>query len=166
MCSWVNTISPEKTIAEAVKLMVEKRTNSLIVVDESKKPIGLVSSHSLIRAVVPEYLRENEITSQFNAEGAFDKHAQRNKDMIVKDVMYEDIHILNVNDAMIEAATYASKGARRVLPVADERGTLVGAITRTCIKLALYNAIFKDNQIDPGLMRRNGGKEDCGCGCS
>lgn len=39
MCDWVNTISPEKTFPEAVKQMVEKKTNSIVVIDENKNQL-------------------------------------------------------------------------------------------------------------------------------
>jgi len=63
--------------------------------------------------------------------------------------METDYHSLSIKDAMIEAATYALKGNQRFMPVLDEEGKLVGAITRTCIKNALYNVFFKGEKIDP-----------------
>jgi CBS domain-containing protein len=139
----VNTISSEKTLAEAVKQMVEKETNSLVVVDEEKKPIGIVSSYSLIRSVVPEYLTDDPVYSQFGAEGTFDKYAEKAKDKLVEEIMIKDFHSLSIDDAMIEAAAFASGDSRRILPVVDKKGKLVGAISRTCIKRALHDAIFK-----------------------
>jgi CBS-domain-containing membrane protein len=70
--------------------------------------------------------------------------------------MHKDFHALSINDAMIEAASYSISASRRILPVVDENGMLCGAITRTCIKNALYNAIHKGNGINPA----NGG---CAC---
>jgi len=153
MCRWVNTIEPQKSIADAAKKMVEKKTNSLIVVDKEGKPIGLITSHILIQETVPEYLKDNEISAQFGAEGVFDKYAAKVKNQKLEDVMYSDFHTLSIDDAMIEAAAYASKEQRRTIPVVDKEGKLTGAITRTCIKNALYNAIFKDKKIDPTIDR-------------
>jgi len=144
-----NTISPEKTLSEAVKQMIEQKVNSLIVVDEDKKPIGLVTSHGMIKEVVPGYLKDDPTYAQFGAEGTLDKYAEMAKDKKVADFMYKEFHLLNDKDPMIEAASYLIEGERRTLPVVDETGKLVGVITRTCVKKALHNAIFKDSQIDP-----------------
>ena len=155
-CEFV-TIHPDTTIADTVKKMVEEKTNSLIVVDEENKPVGTISSYTLVREVVPAYLKDDPIFSQFGKEGIFDKYAEKMKDKQVKDLMHTDFHILNEDDAMIEAASYSIKVSRRILPVVDKEGKLSGVTTRTCIKNALYNAIYKNEMLEPN----NGG---CGCG--
>lgn len=155
MCKWVNTITPEKTLADAAKQMVEKKTNSMVVVDEDNKPIGMVSAHLLIKQVVPGYLKEDPIYSQFGAEGTFDRYADKVKNKKVEEFMDKDFHTLSEDDAMIEAAAYSLKGRRRMLLVVNDQGTLVGALTRTCIKIALYNAIFNDKKIDPKTGSRD-----------
>jgi len=149
MCKWVNTITPEKTVADAVKQMVDNKTNSMIVVDEEEKPVGIVSSHLLIKAVVPEYLKDDPTYSKYGAEGTFDKYGEKAKDIKIKEIMTNGFHKLSADDAMIEAAAYASKGVRRIIPVVNDEGKLVGAITRTCIKNALHNVIFPGEKVDP-----------------
>lgn len=149
MFTQVCTASPDETIAEAIKKMIENKTNSLIVVDKDRKPIGTLSSYTLIRDIVPAYLKDDPIFSQYGAEGTFDKYAEKYKDHKIGDLMHTDFHILSEKDAMIEAASYSIEAARRILPVVNKEGKLIGAITRTCIKNALYNAIYKDNPINP-----------------
>ena len=149
MFTEVCTATSVETIAEAVQKMIKNKTNSLIVVDKDKKPIGTLSSYTLIRDIVPAYLKDDPIFSQYGAEGTFDKYAEKYKDHKIVDLMHTDFHILKEGDAMIEAASYSIEAARRILPVVNEEGMLIGAITRTCIKNALYNAIYKDDQINP-----------------
>lgn len=149
MCDWVNTIDQEKTLPEVVKKMVEKKTNSIVVVDENDKPVGLISSRTLIKQVVPGYLKEDPTNSMFGAEGTFDRYADKLRDLKLKDFMDTDFHILSPDDAMIEAASFSLKGMQRFLPVADEKGKLVGAITRTCIKNALHNVFFANDKVNP-----------------
>lgn len=149
MCEWVNTITPDKSIADAVKIMVEKKTNSVIVTDEDNKPIGIVSSRGLIREVVPEYLGKDPGHSKHGAEGTFEKYAESIKDEKIEEVMITDFHTLTEDDTMIEAAAYAGKGKMRSLPVVNEEGKLIGVITRTSIKIALHNAIFSSSKVDP-----------------
>lgn len=158
MCKWVNTIEPEKTVEEAVKKMVEQKTNGMIVVDKKGSPVGIISSLKLIREVVPAYMRDASY-SKFGAEGTFDRYAEKIKKKKVKDVMITDFHSLSEKDAMIEAAAYAAVNRLRMIPIVDkegEDGKLIGVITRTCIKNALYNAIFKNEQIDPHTNNNRG----------
>lgn len=142
MFSRVCTAKPDMTIKEAVRLMVDKKTNSLIIVDDDNKPVGTLSSYSLIKEVVPVYLQSNPASSQFDIEGTFDKHADKVKDKKIGDVIKGDVHKLTEDDAMIEAAAYALKSSKRLLAVVDKDGVLVGAITRTCIKNALYKVFY------------------------
>lgn len=151
------SVSPDTTLQEAIKKMVEKGMNSMVVIDSEKKPIGLVSSQALIKEVVPAYLKDDPIYSQYGVEGTLCKYAEKAKNHLVKDFMFQGLHILKESDAMIEAASYMVDGDRRTLPVVNDSGQLVGVVTRTCIKNALYNAIFQDNPKDP----ENGGR-----GCS
>lgn len=149
MCGWVNKIEKDATLGEALKRMVDEKTNSLVVVDKKNRPKGTISSHLIIKEIVPDYLKDSEITAQFGAHGTLAKHANLKKDLKVKDFMYKNFHCLDPDDAMIEAATYATKGARRILPVVNKEGELIGAITRTAIKIAMYNAIHDGDEIDP-----------------
>lgn len=155
MCDWVNTIHQEKELADAVKQMVEQKTNSIVVIDDEKKPVGLVSTRLLIKQVVPEYLKDDPTYSMYGAEGTFDRYAEKAKNKKLEDFMIKEFHTLSENDAMIEAAAYAVKGAMRFMLVVNKEGVLTGAITRTCIKNALHNTLFKDDQIDPKKNNRD-----------
>lgn len=160
MCKWVNTIDSERTLAEAAKKMVEKKTNSMVVVDEKNKPVGMVSAHLLIKQVVPAYLKDDPLYSQFGAEGTFDRYAEKAKDKKINDFMDTDFHTLSEDDAMIEAAAYSLKGRRRMMAVVNKEGELIGVLTRTCIKIALYNAVFNNEKIDPKTGSRDS-EADC-----
>jgi predicted transcriptional regulator len=156
MIRGVCTIHPEATVAEAVKIMVENKTNSLIVVDENDHPVGLLSSYTLIKAAVPAYLQDDPIFANYGAEGTIDRYAEKIKGKEISDLMYKEFHILKEEDAMIEAAAYAIGADRRILPVVDQGGRLIGAITRTSIKNALYQAIHKDRPLPPSSSSSTG----------
>ena len=146
MCGNIHTITKDRTLADAIKQMVEDKSNSLIVVDESNKPIGLFSSRTIIRAIVPDYLQRDIKSSIYGAEGTLDEYTSNAREMKVEELMYKDFHSLTSDDAMIEAAAYMLKGSRRIIPVVDkESGEVVGSVTRTCLKNALYDILFNNN---------------------
>jgi predicted transcriptional regulator len=144
MLTEFTTISPMSNIAKAVKRMVEKKTNSLIVVDDDGRPVGTLSSYTLVRHVVPAYLKDDPMFSQYGREAVFVKYAERMKDKKVMDLMHPDFHLLSENDSIIEAASYSIMAERRISPVVDADGKVIGILTRTCIKNALYDAIYPD----------------------
>ncbi len=144
MYTQVHTTTPETTVAEALLYMHQNKTNSLIVVDKNKKPIGIISSQILIRAMVPEYLKNDPMYSQFGPEGTMEESIKKIKDKTLDSLMYTEFHTLKTNDAIIEAASYSVDSYRRILPVVDEEGILIGAITRTCIKNAMHDALYQN----------------------
>lgn len=142
MLKEAHTITADGTMADAVKLMVEKKTNSLIVVDGDMRPVGIVSSYTLLKETVPAYLKDNPVYSQYDAESVFGKYATRVKNKKIGEIMAKAPHALAETDTMIEAAAYALEASRRTLPVVNKEGRLVGVVTRTGIKLALHDAMF------------------------
>ena len=46
------TITPELFAAQALALLNEKKISALMVVDEAKRPVGIVHIHDLLRAGV------------------------------------------------------------------------------------------------------------------
>jgi CBS-domain-containing membrane protein len=129
--------------------MVDKKTNSLIVVDKDNKPVGVLSSFTLAKTIVPTYLSADPMFSQYGAEGTFDKYANKIKDLKISEIMHKNFHALSEDDTMIEASSYSIADERRTLPVVNKEGILIGAISRTSVKNALYNVIYKDDPIDP-----------------
>lgn len=122
--------------------MTEKKTNGLVVIENSK-PVGIISSLSIIQTIIPPFLKDDPNISVHGAEGMFDEYAVKACCKLVKDVMFSDVHILTEDDAIIEAATFASMDDQRLLPVvkSNEDQTIVGVINRTIIKRACYDAL-------------------------
>lgn len=144
------TIAKDATLRDAVKQMVEKRSNTLIVLDDEqqRKPVGMVTIGSIINAVVPDYLEDNPSISSFTQTGQLEEFAEKVKDLPVEKIMIDIEATLKKNDPMIKAATLTTINALRTVPVVDEEGHMVGTISRTCIKNAIYNDMFPDNDRD------------------
>ena len=47
--STVVTVTPDQTVREAVALLVDKRIGAVVVVDETGRPVGIVSERDVIR---------------------------------------------------------------------------------------------------------------------
>ncbi len=49
--STVVTVKPDQTVREAVKLLADKRIGAVVVVDETNRPVGIVSERDIVRVL-------------------------------------------------------------------------------------------------------------------
>jgi len=140
----VVTITEDKKIIDAAILLKDKNINSLIVVNDKYEPVGTLSSHTLIREAVPVYLKGDSTIANSVSEDTFEKYPKMLKDKDIKELMHTHYHVLSPDDAMIEAAANSVKVHRKIMPVVDDGGKLVGIITRSNIGKAFTNAIIEE----------------------
>jgi len=137
----VVTITEDETIGDAAILMKNKDINSLIVVNADRKPVGTLSSYTMAREAVPVYLKGDATVADLGAGETFNKFAKMQKDRLVKEIMHTHYFILSPDDPMIKAAANSIKVRRKIMPVVDKDGKLVGIITRSNIGRAFYDAV-------------------------
>ncbi len=133
----VNTINKGATFLEAVTLMYEQRRNGLVVVDKEKKVVGMLTSLHLIKWIVPDYLEDDKHLAAFEASDVFAKRVHEVKNDKIENFMNHNFHPVKADDTLMEAATLMSEWNTRHLPVVDDKGILIGYITRTDIKRAI-----------------------------
>jgi len=117
--------------------MFKLRRNGLVVVDSKKKVIGMLSSLSLIKWIVPDYLEEDKNLAAFEASDVFAKRIKEVQHNRITKFMNHDFHTVKATDSLMEAAALMSEWNTRHLPVVDDKGILIGYITRTDIKHAM-----------------------------
>ena len=103
----VITIRPEQPIREAIALLAKHNIGVLVTVDETERPIGVISERDIIRAVA----KNGQVFSQTVGE------------LMSKDV----ITGVPQDDLRAVAYTMTEKGFRH-LPIVD-KGRLVGIIS-------------------------------------
>lgn len=64
MTKKLESIEATASVQETAKMMKEKNTSSLVVVDEKGKPLGLVTERDLARKVCVNKVPPNEVTNQ------------------------------------------------------------------------------------------------------
>jgi CBS domain-containing protein len=62
--STVVTVKPDQTVREAVALLVDKRIGAVVVVDETNRPVGIVSERDVIRELAQNDQVLNEPVSR------------------------------------------------------------------------------------------------------
>ena len=104
----VITIGPEKTISEVLKVLADYNFGALVVVDDDRKPIGIISERDIVRLAA----RNNDC---FNTA--------------VKEVMTTDLIVGVAQDELRAVANTMTENRIRHLPVVDADGRLIGIIS-------------------------------------
>lgn len=133
----VVSLHPEQTVKEAIKTMLEHKTNGLVIVDQHNKVIGILSSWDIIAYLVPDYLEEDKHLAAFESGDVFAERIKEVKDDPVSKFMSHHVHSIKPEHSLMEAATLLSEFQIRQLPVVDEDGYLIGYLNRTDIKRAI-----------------------------
>lgn len=109
MTSPVLTLDAETPVDEAAGAMVEAGIKSLVVIDDDCRPVGILTSTDVLRAV---------------AEGATDEAT-------VADYMTTDIVTTSPDATLVEVATLLLEEEINHLPVTDEGGETIGMLSKT-----------------------------------
>lgn len=116
------TISLEKSLDDAIRTMVQKRVDTLFVVDGQNKLKG--------------FLNVENITSE------------RHRTSSVADAMDKDVFYVKVGTRLQESVRRILRRNLKNIPVVDEQHKLVGLITRAHIVDIVYETIWGDEVVE------------------
>ena len=133
----VVTIARGAMIAEAFRIMIEKKTNGLVVLSPDEKVAGILSSRDLISYVIPDYLEDDRHLASFESDDVLIKRVKRVGGDDIEKCMTAKVYTIKSDRSLMEAATLLSQYKIRQLPVTDDAGNLKGYINRTDIKRAI-----------------------------
>lgn len=112
------TITPEKSLQEAIKLMREKRVDTLLVVDNSNVLKGFIDVETLDQ--------------------------QRGKASSVGDILNKDVFFVKKTALLRDALQRILKRGLKYVPVVDEQKRVVGILTRASLVDIVYDVIWGD----------------------
>lgn len=110
------TITPEKSLQEAIKLMREKRVDTLLVVDNSHVLKGFIDVETLDQ--------------------------QRGKASSVGDILNKDVFFVQKTALLRDALQRILKRGLKYVPVVDEQKRVVGILTRASLVDIVYDVIW------------------------
>lgn len=114
------TITPEKSLSEAIKLMREKRVDTLLVVDGSGILKGFIDVETLDR-------RKNKATS-------------------VSDIMNPKVFFVKKSSLLRDTLQRILKRGLKYVPVVDEQQKVVGILTRASLVDIVYDVIWGEEE--------------------
>ncbi|SHG81643.1 ABC transporter ATP-binding protein [Ornithinibacillus halophilus] len=102
------TVTPNRGLAESMRIMEDKKVDSIIVVDEKNHLLGYVTVFDIVKAY-------------------------QNEDTKIKDIMHSFNTTVNPDTPLTEAIQLMNKLQVPYLPVLNEKGLLEGLLTRGSI---------------------------------
>lgn len=120
------TISPGKTVSDALTIMHEKRVDTLFVVDDYNKLLGRVTI---------EFIANVEDQSKN-----------------IMDIIDREIRHLRADDLIQNKLREVLRRGRSNIPVVDESDILVGIITKTTLVNLTYNLIWDQDIVQEEIL--------------
>jgi len=122
------------------------------IVDENYKLLGIVSAVDLLKEIVPSYMNADLARSLADDAGFLHKQVEKVKNKCARDIMVTTFSFLLPHHQLLKADAMIAEGGFNTLPVVDERGKLLGEITRLDILLHLVDNCSVYNLNDKGLV--------------
>jgi CBS domain-containing protein len=136
-------IQENSSFRDAIAMMVKRKTNSLLVIDDEGKLSGEISVSDLLNAIVPEYSDPDAIVEELGSEKGFGNAVKGAGDKLVSDFMSMDFQPVHVDDSLLVIASTAITHGTQHIPIVDHENRPIGVISRRGIKqiLAKYLGI-------------------------
>lgn len=142
MRSEVKTAGPNTSVREAIEIMICEKTNGLVVIDQNKKVVGMLSGWDIIKFIVPQYLSDDKHLAYFESGDLFEKRIKSLADSPISECMTcKKVHTISPDRTLMEAITILSEFHIRQLPVVNDDNILLGYINRTDIKNAIGDVL-------------------------
>lgn len=128
------TVRADSPLAEVFQAVVATRLNRALVVDEERRPVGLVTDAELLERVTPA-LRPGAIRSlmerlPFGRGKDAESLAAHTRGRTAAEVMTRRVATIHEDALLSEAVATMLRGEAKVLAVTDGDGRLVGVVDR------------------------------------
>lgn len=102
----------------------------IYVVDQNYKLLGILSAFDLLKPILPSYMTADLARSITDDTDFMMKQINKAKGKFAKDLMITDFVSLHPKSQLLEADAIIVEKGWNTLPVVDDRGKLLGEITR------------------------------------
>lgn len=133
------TVKEDCTVKDALKVIVSKRVNGVIVVDNTNpnKVKGVLAIQDIAAATIPRQFRKNlGMAAAMYKKGFFHEMCAEIKDLSVTKIMRKNFEQVSLDDHIMAITAEFLRGDLYIVPVVENK-KLVGVVTRSEIKKAL-----------------------------
>lgn len=125
----VVTVAPSTPVAEVMALLLQRELRSVPVVDDSARPVGIITDGDLLRRanlLVRLGLQEELSGAEVHTQLA----ALQRSGLTAAEIMTQPVITIHSNDSVRHAALIMAEKELKRLPVVNDRGHLVGWVSR------------------------------------
>lgn len=131
----VYTANENDTIADVLKILVDKRTNGLPIINDNREIVGFISDGDIMKFIAKQDPRIIDMTSFITVWYDIESFDQKLEDLLKINVMElatTKAITVDINEAVDDVARVLGKKKIKKVPV-EENGKLVGVISRSNI---------------------------------
>lgn len=143
MTAPVETIKPDRPLAEAAHLLVEHRISGLPVVDDQQRLIGLVTEADFLRAMgLPSHQPHHSVWQTL--ESMF-QHQDRVREPkgVVADLMVQDVVTVRPEQTLHEVLEVMKRHRIKRVVVCDDDRHVLGIVTRSDLVRVFFDRLRK-----------------------
>ena len=122
-------VRPDSDIFDAIRQIINHRISGVIVVDEHRTPVGILSELDCLRAIL---------------SGSY--YGEEQGVVRVEDYMTSPVDTIHVDENIIDVAKSMLDHKRRRRPVVDENGHLIGQVTCRALLKAIRDLDIPDHK--------------------
>ena len=131
----VYTANENDTIADVLKILVDKRTSVLPIINDNREIVGFISDGDIMKFIAKQDPRIIDMTSFITVWYDIESFDQKLEDLLKINVMElatTKAITVDINEAVDDVARVLGKKKIKKVPV-EENGKLVGVISRSNI---------------------------------
>ncbi len=130
-------ISENATFGEALSMMLNNHTNTLLVTNDEGELTGEVGVSDLFDGIIPISFDGDQALAHLENEESFAQTVKEAKETPVFEFMNSDYTVVTPNDSIMDVASVAITHQRARIPVVDHDNHPVGIISRQGLKQIL-----------------------------
>lgn len=132
---------PDESILDAAKLMIKKHVDTLPVIDNEKKLIGIVRLRDLIDLNLPDFIDMIEQVDFVHDFGALEEHCPDPEILrtSIQKIMHEKVAVEETS-GLLHAAALFREHQLHDIPVVDSMGILVGIASSVDVGVGILSA--------------------------
>ncbi|MGE4537442.1 MAG: HPP family protein [Desulfovibrio sp.] len=126
-------IGPDVDFAALLAAYRQMESRLVYVVDKDSKLLGVISSYDILRVMFPFYLDSNLVKALPDDESVLRQAFSACKGQPAAEIMTTDFAAVKPDALFLEAEALIAERGVNVLPVVDDKGRLVGEVSRRAI---------------------------------
>ncbi|UJX43015.1 CBS domain-containing protein [Desulfovibrio sp. JY] len=126
-------IGPDVDFAALLAAYRQMESRLVYVVDKDGKLLGVISSYDILRVMFPFYLDSNLVKALPDDESVLRQAFSACKGQLAAEIMTSDFAAVKPDALFLEAEALIAERGVNVLPVVDDKGRLVGEVSRRAI---------------------------------